>query len=109
MTPERRNVSRYGSSLRIRGSVPAPDRARWFNGTVRDISSKGVYFLCERALDVGTQVRLMINLPVESGVKVFIDARATVLRVENRSELGTACSGIAAAIAQCDLVRHDRF
>jgi hypothetical protein len=109
MTQERRKVRRYGLSLPLKGSLPATDGAKWFGGTVRDISSGGIYFLSERTLNVGTQVHLMMNVDAVStgGVNVLIDAQATIVRVENWGEGGETCIGIAAVIEQCELVRSE--
>jgi hypothetical protein len=110
MAPEQRSMRRYALSLPVKVIVPSQDAAAPFNGTVQDISSNGVYFLCEETPPVGAQIRMLIDFAAgtNAGVNAFIDALATVMRVEDRSERGETRVGIAAAMVQCELTRSDK-
>lgn len=77
-------------------------RAIAAQGTTRNISSTGVYFLADRAPAVGTRSELAVRLPIESpgGKATVLRCEGEVLRVEPRESNRV---GVAFRIAQYHL------
>jgi hypothetical protein len=96
--PDRRCARRYNLALPIEIGLPAEDRTTWITGTVRDISSRGIYFASDKSLELGAQVRLRVGLVEEM---IAIDAMGKVIRVENH---GNATEGLVGAAVTFDTV-----
>lgn len=108
---ERRASRRYDLSLPISirpGSmrVPAQDDGSGRNGKTRNISPQGIYFTVEPSVIAGAylDVTVMLSSEVASGPMAVVQARATVVRVEERSE---TLVGVAAVIEKYDIVRKE--
>jgi hypothetical protein len=82
----------------------APDEIRV---TTRDVSTSGVYFTSGERLAVGIPLDLSLVLPPEvtQGSAVVIDAKARVMRVDEKPAGGDDRFGIAAAIDKFNVSR----
>jgi hypothetical protein len=99
---ERRLAQRY--------MVPLPavvkgvtDDKEVLEAKTRDISTHGVYLTADQPLTVGLNFNLSVILPknVTHGSEVVLDARATVVRVDDPKHTGEATGfGIAASIVK---------
>ncbi len=100
---ERRTAKRYDLSLPIMVCVAKKRPTQFLTGHVKNISTGGVYFELDHALDPGTELMLTLSLPVEitRGLKVLVRASARVLRVDSSS----ANHGIASRIERYDIIR----
>lgn len=75
----------------------------------RDISSSGVFFLCPKPLDVGTEIELdivLVSRPLGYG-NVVVSSRARVCRTESANMPGW--HGIAASFDDFAFDRDDRI
>jgi hypothetical protein len=104
---ERRVAHRYKLPLPVivkrlsLGAAPGEIRV-----TTRDVSTSGVYFTSGERLAVGILLDLSLTLPSEvtQGSAVVIDAKARVMRVDERPA-GEDRFGIAAAIDKFNVSR----
>ena len=94
--PERRSRSRLAASLPV--DVRVPQRNIELSAETRDISSGGVFLYTRSAIDVGSELELVLTLPAEltGGAKQWVCCQASVVRVENPTESGKF--GVAAAV-----------
>jgi hypothetical protein len=105
---DRRTTRRYNLSLPITIRVPVEELSASLNGTTRDISTRGVYFILDNDLDPGENLDFSVTLPAEmtGGTEVFVRATGTVVRVDKLPENGTGHVGVAAVIGPYDIVRN---
>ena len=106
---ERRMSRRYDLSLPIIIRLPTERTLDSQQGTTRDISNRGLYFVMDQNLESGSQVDITLTLPAEitHGSEVFVRALGKVVRVERRMEDGSARMGIAAVIERYDIIRGE--
>src|SRR5882762_8487177 len=106
---ERRMSRRYDLSLPIIIRLPTERTLDSQQGTTRDISTRGLYFVVDQNLESGSQVDITLTLPAEitHGSEVFVRALGKVVRVERRMEDGSARMGIAAVIERYDIIRGE--
>jgi hypothetical protein len=105
---ERRNARRYDLSLPVMINNAAEMMGRQ-SGETRDISTRGLYFMVEQDLQAGSELDITLTLPAEMthGSEVFVRAAGKVVRVEPRTEGGSARVGVAAVIERYDIVRGE--
>jgi c-di-GMP-binding flagellar brake protein YcgR len=106
---ERRTARRYDLSLPIIIRIPAERQDDSQEGKTRDISTRGLYFVIEQDLEAGSELDITLTLPAEitHGTEVFVRALGKVVRVERRTEEGTARMGVAAVIERYDIIRGE--
>ena len=105
---ERRISHRYRVPLPISVRLLPPNAAPGeLHVTSRDVSTGGIYFTTDEALDVGIKLDLSLTLPSEitNGSAVTIDAQARVLRVDDRPGGTGDRYGIAATIDRLNVSR----
>lgn len=105
---ERRAARRYDLSLSVVVRAPSGARGIQHQGLTRDVSTRGVYLVLDRAVTRGTEVDLSMVLPTElsSGAGVFVRAVGKVIRVEEWSEDQRRRIGVAAVIRRYEIVRN---
>jgi c-di-GMP-binding flagellar brake protein YcgR len=106
---ERRTARRYDLSLPVIIRIPAERQDDSQEGKTRDISTRGLYFVIEQDLEAGSELDITLMLPAEitHGTEVLVRAMGKVVRVEQRSEDGTARMGVAAVIERYDIIRGE--
>jgi len=104
---ERRLSRRYDLSLPVK--VRVPNSSEPLAGRTRDVSTHGVYFTTDEALDAGLELDFILTLPSEvtHDTDVLIRARGRVVRVEPKLEERRQAVGIAAVIEKYDIVRQE--
>ncbi len=105
---ERRMSQRYELSLPIMVCLAQERPTQFFSGQVLNISTNGVYFELEEALQPGTELLLTLSLPVEvtKGLKVLVRATGHVIRVDTKNAKGASTThGIASRIERYDIIR----
>jgi c-di-GMP-binding flagellar brake protein YcgR len=104
---ERRVARRYDLSLPVMIRIPAQGFADTQSGKTRDISTRGLYFVVDRDVSAGSALDIMLTLPREmtNGDEVLVKASGKVVRVEVRTEDGSARQGVAAIIEKYDIMR----
>jgi hypothetical protein len=106
---ERRTTRRYDLSLPVIIRIPTERPVDSQEGKTRDISTRGLYFVIEQDLEAGSELDITLTLPAEitHGTEVFVRALGKVVRVERRTEDGTARMGVAAVIERYDIIRGE--
>ncbi len=106
---ERRTTRRYDLSLPVIIRIPTERPVDSQEGKTRDISTRGLYFVIEQDLEAGSELDITLTLPAEitHGTEVFVRAMGKVVRVERRTEDGTARMGVAAVIERYDIIRGE--
>lgn len=106
---ERRNARRYDLSLPISVRFAAERVTSRQDGKTRDISTRGLYFVVDSAMDDGCELDITLTLPAEStnGTEVLVRAHGRVIRLERRVEDGTPRMGVAAVIERYDIIRGE--
>jgi hypothetical protein len=106
---ERRTTRRYDLSLPVIIRIPTEHPVDSQEGKTRDISTRGLYFVIEQDLEAGSELDITLTLPAEitHGTEVFVRALGKVVRVERRTEDGTARMGVAAVIERYDIIRGE--
>ncbi len=104
---ERRTAKRYDLSLPIMVCVARTRPTQFLSGHVLNISTRGVYFELEQAIDPGTELLLTLALPIEltRGLKVLVRASGRVVRVDPMQAKGESRHGIASRIERYDIIR----
>jgi hypothetical protein len=104
---ERRTTRRYDLSLPVIIRIPTERQVDSQEGKTRDISTRGLYFVIGQDLEAGSELDITLTLPAEitHGTEVFVRAQGKVVRVERRTEDGTARMGVAAVIERYDIIR----
>jgi hypothetical protein len=95
---ERREARRFTMSLPLR-VLPGAAKGGELNASTRDVSYRGLYFLADAKLKVGSEIDFVIVLPqqVTQAGDVNIQCHGEIVRVEP-SENGRV--GIAAKISR---------
>jgi len=106
---ERRTARRYDLTLPISIRFAAEKLVGRHEGTTRDISTRGLYFVIGQDLDAGSELDITLTLPAEitRGTDVFVRAQGKVVRVERRVEDGEPRMGVAAVIERYDIIRGE--
>lgn len=102
---EQRSARRYALPPPLAAGLLVFTPYESHEGTIQNISSRGVNFSTDRPLAAGTPLELKITLPlrITAGIEDFIRARGRVLRAERRQEAGAERVGVAAAIEKYDI------
>jgi hypothetical protein len=90
----------------VRAPVGGKDILR--KGKTRDVSTRGVYLLLDRAVTPNSHFHLTMTLPTEvaGGAGVFVRAVGKVVRVEEWTEEGNSRVGVGAMIQRYEIVRN---
>jgi len=104
---ERRTARRYDLTLPISIRLAAETLVTRQDGTTRDISTRGLYFVVTKDLEAGSDLDITLTLPAEitRGGDVLVRAQGKVVRVERRLEDGESRMGVAAVIERYDIIR----
>jgi hypothetical protein len=99
---ERREARRFTMSLPLR-VLAREDKEHELSAQTRDVSYRGLYFLADAKLDVGSEIEFVITLPeqVTQSGDVNIRCQGKIVRVEP-SDNGRV--GIAAKIARYEFL-----
>jgi PilZ domain-containing protein len=99
---ERREARRFTMSLPLR-VLAREDKEHELSAQTRDVSYRGLYFLADAKLDVGSEIEFVITLPeqVTQSGDVNIRCQGKIVRVEP-SDNGRV--GIAAQIARYEFL-----
>lgn len=106
---ERRTARRYDLSLPVIIRIPEDSTSSPRNGKTRDVSTRGLYFTIDENLNEGAELDITLTLPAEvtRGSEVFIRAMGKVVRVENKSGIGSSRVGVAAVIERYEIIRNE--
>ena len=107
---ERRAVRRYALCLALSVAFGTPfgeDGIQKQRGKTRNISTRGVYMILDRAVSPETDVDLNVVLPTgtSDGTRVVVRAAGKVVRVEEWSVEGSRRVGVAITIRRYEIVR----
>jgi hypothetical protein len=96
-------------SLPIVVRVAPHKRTEPCHGRIRDISTRGIYFITDEEFTPGAELEFTVALPVgiTQGTEVSIQAHGRVLRAEERREDDTTHRGMAAVIEGIDSIRAE--
>ncbi len=103
---DRRAARRYDLSLPI--TVRAgPEQAGPRSGRTRDVSPRGVYFMIDQGLPLGSKLQFSLTLPakITRGTEVVVWARGRVVRAEKKMENEIEHVGLAVTIDQYEILR----
>jgi len=105
---ERRVARRYDLTLPITIRFGVERISTRQEGTTRDISTRGLFFVINRDVETGSDLDLTLTLPAEiiNGTDVLVRAQGKVVRVERRIEDGEPKMGVAAVIERYDIIRN---
>jgi len=106
---ERRTARRYDLCLSASVRAPSGTGSLEQQGTTRDVSTRGVYLILDRAVSKEVEVGLTMVLPTDmSGTaSVFVRAVGKVVRVEEWSHDGADRIGVATMIRRYEIVRSE--
>lgn len=106
---ERRAARRYDLTLPVIVRVPTEHSLIRQEGSTRDISTRGLYFVVDKDVQPGSELDITLTLPAEvtRGSEVCVKALGRVLRVESRIEDQTPRMGVAAMIERYDIIRTE--
>ena len=106
---ERRKARRYDLTLAISIRFPEERILARRDGKTIDISTRGVYFVIDKDLDVGSELNMTLTLPAEitHGTDVHVSMHGKVVRVERRVEEGEPRLGVAAVVERYDIIRGE--
>jgi hypothetical protein len=106
--PERRTAPRYRLPLPLAiKRTLASQQFDLLQGRASDISTSGICFTSQERFTVGDKFEFSVTLPTESThiAEVFVEARAMVVRVEQKPANGRQHSGVAAVIESFKIIR----
>lgn len=106
---ERRTTRRYDLTLPVIVRVPTEHSLLRQEGSTRDISTRGLYFVIDQNVEPGSELDITLTLPAEvtHGSEVCVKALGRVIRVERRIEDQTPRMGVAALIERYDIIRTE--
>ena len=106
---ERRTAKRYDLTLPVIVRVPTENSVERQEGSTRDVSTRGLYFVIDQNVEAGSELDITLTLPAEvtRGSDVSVRALGKVVRVERRMEDHTPRMGIAAMIERYDIIRRE--
>src|SRR6267143_2860678 len=100
LTNGRRVSERWAMSQSIEVCGESPFNPQTYRARTRDISAKGIYFVCEEPYMKGQLVHVTISLsggPIAGSDSVYLTLRCRVQRVEKISDNGSKIFGVAVA------------
>jgi hypothetical protein len=99
---DRREARRFSMTLPLR-VLPHDSHGSVFTAQTRDVSYRGLYFLSESNLEIGSEIEFVITLPqqVTQSTDVNIRCLGHIVRVEPTSNGRT---GIAAKIERYEFI-----
>jgi PilZ domain len=105
---ERRKARRYEIYVPVQVCLSRQRPVVYHTAQLRDISTTGVYFHSDVALNPGAGMELTFALPTEKerGSSVLVRASAKVLRVSPLQGEEEPLFGVAASIYHVDFVRQ---
>jgi len=92
--PERRRHDRHDVPCRLRIELPSGEDVR---ARSQNVCDGGVYFMVERPIEIGREVRIQLTVPRDTANTFFLEqfaARAYVVRCEPSAE-GRHGTGVA--------------
>jgi hypothetical protein len=101
LTNDRRGSERRAMSESIEVCGESPFNPQTYRGRTRDISAKGIYFVCEEPYMVGQLLHVTIRLSrglVAGSDSVSLTLRCRVQRVEKIFQNGSKTFGVAVAL-----------
>jgi len=103
---ERRESPRYKFLIPV--EVRSSSQKR-LEGTTRDVSAAGFYFLADQALEEGTAVEFILRLPitVHPGGEASIKGHGRIARRETVQGNGLRQVGIAVKTQRLDVIRTE--
>ncbi len=106
---ERRAARRYDLSLPVIIRLLMDIEPQSRSGKTRDISTRGVYFTIDQAMEAGAELDITLTLPAEitRGTEVFVRAQGKVVRVEKKGDDSLTRTGVAAVIERYDIIRGE--
>ncbi len=106
---ERRMARRYDLSLPVIVRLPVNREPVTHSGQTRDISTRGVYFVLQKELALGSELDFTLTLPAEitRGTEVFVRAHGRVVRVDKPQNDTHETIGVAAVIERYDIIRGE--
>jgi hypothetical protein len=106
---ERRATRRYDLSLPIVVRAVPHEGSEPCHGRIRDISTRGIYFITDEEFTPGAELEFTVALPVgiTQGTEVSIHAHTRVLRAEETREDNTTRTGVAAVIERIEYIRAE--
>lgn len=106
---ERRAARRYDLTLPIIVRAVPHRRSEPCHGRIRNISTRGIYFITDEEFTPGAELEFTVALPVgiTQGTGVSIHAHSRVLRAEERREDDTTHTGVAAVIEGIESIRAE--
>jgi len=84
---ERRAARRFTMALPIKVRIPTESGFVEQSAETRDVSFRGLYFMCDSSVETGDSIELVLTLPqrITLAGDVHIRCYAKVLRVEDQS------------------------
>ena len=106
---ERRTARRYDLTLPVIVKVPTENSVEKQEGSTRDVSTRGLYFVIDQNVEAGSELDITLTLPPEvtRGSEVSVRALGRVVRVEHRIEDDTPRMGVAAKLERYDIIRTE--
>jgi hypothetical protein len=106
---ERRTARRYDLTLPVIVKVPTENCVERQEGSTRDISTRGLYFVIDQNVEAGSELDITLTLPTEvtCGLEVCVRALGRVVRVEQRMEDHIPRMGVAAMLERYDIIRTE--
>ena len=106
---ERRTARRYDLTLPVIVKVPTENSMKRQEGSTRDISTRGLYFVIDQNVEAGSELDITLTLPtkVTRGLEVCVRALGRVVRVEQRMEDHIPRMGVAAMLERYDIIRTE--
>ncbi len=104
---EKRMMRRFALELPVKVNAKLGDEAQT-DATTRDVSSHGICFYCDAAIERESVIEFTLTLPPEITMSepMNVRCRGTVVRIEDGSPAGHKFT-IAAAIDSYDFVSDD--
>lgn len=103
---ERRRAQRFRLSIPVVVQDHQPD-GRVVTGTIRDLSTSGLYFVVNGLAGLDGTLEFMLQFPPEmtNGDGVLVRAHGRAIRIEKHSRYQAGQFGVAVAIEGFDVVR----
>lgn len=110
---DRRNARRFAMNLPVQVGGPEAREGAAAAAQTRDVSYRGLYFIVDRDLPVGSPIEFVLTLPKEITLSsdVRVQCAGRVVRVEKitsgeaeRGGAGSPRVGVAAVIEQYDFL-----
>ena len=108
--PERRAARRFVLALPLEVCI-ASEQTEPLRGATRDASSRGLYFVLDHELPVGSDLHIILTLPkkISYGTELSLCAYGKVVRTEPRKEADVDRVGIGATMESYYFIRTKDF